>query len=540
MKEKEDLTEQVTIFRGGTEVTLFKSPNLIAVRMCDGCVLENLTGRLATDLQLPTTLRFIKRYPGKRIGIFFTDREERDSVMDKLRTRKTEVQYCSHVFTRSEKDNIPGEEIGLDNKVFIEYKKEPDRKFIKEIEKEHNLRAIWHFPEKPTACIFELTDSAKVNPIKVSRELVKSKKIKAAEPCLIEAKIGRAIPNDVGFRSQWHLMNIGQGGGVPGADCNASEAWDYTWGDPAIKVAIIDDGFDLSHPDFYIPGKIVAPYDATQHDTNPLPSGFSENHGTSCAGVALAARGSGIAIGVAPDCSFIPIRHAGRLGDYDEALAFYHAFKNGADVISCSWGPPDAYQNKLWPLPGLTRHVIDICVEKGRNGKGIPIFFAAGNGNELLDLDGYADYEGVIAVAACTNEDKKAWYSDYGKNVWVTAPSNGGTLGIFTTDRTGPDGYSWDSDYTSSFGGTSAAAPLVAGVAALILSANPELKLDQVKEILKKTAVKINKDNSLEYEDTWGKKYTDAYNKSGHSDVYGWGRVDAGAAVREALEIAKS
>lgn len=523
--------ERIAFTRGRTQVTLYKSPTLIAVRLRDGAVLQNLPGRLTKDLDLPASVHFHCRYPGQRIGIFHCARGDRDDVMAKLRSRRDVVRYCSHVLQRRLDDDLPGAEIGIDDKLFVEFFGPPQREEVNEIEHRYGLRAIWHFPEKPAGVVFELTEAATENPIKISNKLMETGNYQTVEPCLIDTKVGKAIPNDAGFRRQWHLLNTGQANGVPGADCNAVAAWDYTWGTPNITVALIDDGFDLEHPDFARTDKIRAPYDATQHDTDPRPSDFSENHGTSCAGVALASRGGGAAIGIAPECTFMPIRHAGRLGDYDEALAFYHAFRNGADVISCSWGPWDAYLNEFWPMPRLTQYVVDICVEKGRDGKGILIFFAAGNGNEPLALDGYANYENVVAIAACTNEDKKAWYSDYGVNVWVTAPSSGGTLDIFTTDRTGPDGYSWDSDYTDEFGGTSSATPLVAGVAALMLSVNPELTAAQIKQILKETAVRINKDSPQQYTDHWGSSYSDAYDDPGHSLVYGWGRVDAGAAV---------
>lgn len=542
VKQKKQLnpkksSQKVTFLRGGKKITLYKSPNLIAVRLCSGAVLEKLPGRLVRDLKLPATVRFVQKYPGRRIGVFHCQENNRDDIMDKLRTKKDLVQYCSHVLQRSITEHIPGTEIGLDNKLFVEFPTPPNRKSIKEIEQNHNLRMIWRFPEMPQGAVFELTEKATINPIKICEELLKDKRLLCAEPCLIEAKVGKAIPHDPGFSKQWHLLNTGQGGGVPGGDCNATEAWDYTWGNPDITVAVIDDGFDLKHPDFSQPGKIVAPYDASHHDTDPRPEGFEDNHGTSCAGVAIASRGGGISLGVAPDCSFMPIRHAGRLGDYDEALAFYYAYKNNADVISCSWGPPDAYVNSFWALPMLTQYVIDICVRNGRQGKGIPIFFAAGNGNEPIELDGYASYDNVIAVAACTNENEKASYSDYGKHVWVTAPSSGGTQGIFTVDRIGIEGYSWYSDYTDDFGGTSSATPLAAGIAALMLSVNPELTISQVRNILKETAVKINKENPRNYQDTWGNNYSDTYNEDGHSLVYGWGRIDAGAAVAEAINL---
>lgn len=537
MAEKRSSGNMVTFQRGGREVRLHKSPHLIAVRFRSGAVPQNLTGpegRELDRLRGRASLRFVRRVPGRRVALFrCRSARDRSDVMDELRAHKS-IQYVSHVLQRSADDD-GGSEIGVDDRVFVEFGGKPSRRRVKSVEREHGLRAIWQFPEMPGGVVFQVTSDAKENPMKIANRLHHSRACRTAEPCLVEAKAARAVPSDPSFRRQWHLLNTGQGGGTPGADCNAPAAWDYTWGDPKITIAIIDDGFDLQHPDLRGADKVRHPYDATERDNNPSPGAFSDNHGTACAGVAIASRGGdGLTVGTAPDCSWMPIRHAGEMGDFEEALAFYHAYRNGADVISCSWGPPDNAYNEFWPMPSITRYVIDLCVKRGRGGKGIPVLFAAGNGNEPLALDGYANYKNVIAVAASTNQDEKAWYSDYGKNVWVCAPSNGGTLGVYTTDRTGYRGYSSDSDYVADFGGTSSSTPLVAGVVGLMLAVNPKLTVSKIKSILKRTAVKIGIEQAYEYEDHWGDWYSDEYDSRGHSQVFGWGCVDAGAAVAAA------
>ncbi|MDH3646781.1 MAG: S8 family serine peptidase [Gammaproteobacteria bacterium] len=527
-------SETVSFWRGREKISLYESKHLIAVRLRDGTVPVDVMGRLGREATIPSSVRFVRRVPGRRVAYFHVP-EGRDEVMDTLRA-SPDVQYCSHVFQRETDEGRPGLEVGLDNRIFVEFTKDPTTETLRRVESDNGLRAVWRFPEMPGGVVFTVTSAATKNPIKIANKLHTRRDCKTAEPCLVEPKLSRAIPSDPAFEHQWHLLNTGQGDGKAGADANAPAAWDFTWGDPQITIAVIDDGFDFGHPDLHGTHKIHAPYDATQRDTNPSPESMNENHGTACAGVAVANRGgAGLSIGMAPDCSWMPIRHAGQIGDFEEALAFYHAYRNGADVISCSWGPPDAYINQFWPMPSITRWVIDLCATRGRNRKGIPIFFAAGNGNEPLDLDGYANYENVIAVAACTNQDEKAWYSDYGENVWVTAPSNGGTRGIFTTDRRGAEGYSSFSDYTADFGGTSSATPLVAGIAGLMLSVNPELTASEVKNVLGRTAVKIGINQAYEYDDHWGNTYTDEYDADGHSYVYGWGRVDAGAAVRASV-----
>lgn len=338
------------------------------------------------------------------------------------------------------------------------------------------------------------------------------------------------------FPQQWHLQATTISNRLIDAHANVTAAWPLSQGE-GVTIAVIDTGFDLNHEEFRSAGKIVAPRDATLGTNNPVPLS-RENHGTACAGVACADGNFG-ASGVAPKARLMPIRLASVLGSQAEADAFAWAADHGADVISCSWGPPDGRwfdpndpaHDDVVPLPDSTRTAIEYAVTQGRGGKGCVITWAAGNGNESVDNDGYAKYPKVIAVAACNDLGTKSAYSDFGDAVWCTFPSNNGdpsqTAGIWTTDRSGPSGYNsgriengdMGGNYTNSFGGTSSACPGVAGAIALMLSRNPALRWDQVKEILKQTGDRI---------DTAGGQY-DAVTK--HSPKYGYGRVNARNAV---------
>jgi subtilisin family serine protease len=226
----------------------------------------------------------------------------------------------------------------------------------------------------------------------------------------------------------------------------------------------------------------------------------------------------------------------------DEAFCIYHAVENGADIISCSWGPedgdPDNPEDPLHfqshELPQHTRDAIHYAVTKGRGGRGCIVLFSAGNGNEDADQDAYIANRDIIAVAACNDRGTKTIYSDFGKCIFVCFPSNdwGGeehpapqTTGIWTTDRIRKKGYS-NNAYTYNFGGTSSACPGVAGVCALILSVNPGLSARKVKEILKTTADKIDRRHGR-------------YDARGHSIYYGYGRVNAGRAVALAKNLNK-
>lgn len=319
---------------------------------------------------------------------------------------------------------------------------------------------------------------------------------------------------------QWHLVTA-----------KVTDAWSgVTRGSSSIKICVMDDGIDVDHLEFS--GKVTRQYDFAAHVDNARPKTADDNHGTACAGVATA-RGQK-AIGAAPDCSLIAIRTPGFLGIADEAQMFRRAVEWDADIISCSWGPTDG-RGTSDLLPDSTRTAINYCVTQGRGGKGIPIFWASGNGNESVSLDGYAANPDVIAVAASTSNETRAWYSDFGPEIWVCAPSSGdsalGERRIFTVDRTGNAGYNTGNaslgdasgDYTNNFGGTSSATPLVAGIAGLMLSTSSELTHRQVRNILKDTADRIGGSSS--------------YNSSGHSNEYGYGRVNALAAAQRAREL---
>jgi hypothetical protein len=304
------------------------------------------------------------------------------------------------------------------------------------------------------------------------------------------------------------------------------EAWAITEGSPEVPFGITDDGIDMSHREFA--GRIRAAFDfATGLPDNASPKSPYDNHGTACAGVAAA--GSAVR-GVAPRCGMVLARTPDMMGNLDEAEMFRWMADSGAAVISCSWGPPDG-TGASYPLPSIVADAMRYCRLHGRNGKGTPIVFASGNGSESVSLDGYASSPEVIAVGACNHEDAPAPYSDFGPEVWICAPSSGNTAAgdprVFTTDRTGTAGYNvgsltdpqaLDNNYTDDFGGTSAAAPLVAGVIVLMLTANLALTWQEVRDILRDTAVKIG----------------DGYDANGHSPRYGYGKVDALAAVTEA------
>jgi hypothetical protein len=366
--------------------------------------------------------------------------------------------------------------------------------------------------------------------VSAANTLVERGLVVFAEPDLIQSRHWKAggLPDPSAapcLANQWHLKTV-----------HAQDAWKQTEGSAAIRIAILDDGLDLGHEEFTAPvasaqAKVADQFDFATGTADVSPKTYIDNHGTACAGVAAA---SGVnASGVAPGCRLIIARVPDYLGVSDEAKMFVWAADAGADVISCSWGPADGLGATVL-LPTATRLAIRYCVAQGRAGRGIPIFWAAGNGAELVSGDGYASNPDVMAIAACTASEAPSQYSDYGPEIFACAPSNGG-LGqpaIFTTDRRGSAGYNPGNalrgdpsgDYTNSFGGTSAAAPLAAGIAALALSVNPALTVQDVRALLARTADRIGGDPQ--------------YDLRGHSDHYGHGRLNAAGAVEGAAHPA--
>lgn len=382
--------------------------------------------------------------------------------------------------------------------------------------------------------------------------------VAACHPELIRPREWRGA-----FPLQWHLHAVDYAGERVDAHAAVVEAWAQSTG-RGVTIAVIDTGIDVDHEEFRSRGKVVAPRDATAGSADPADPRprhpFFERHGTACAGVACA-NGRHGASGVAPHARLLPIRLMAGLGSQSEADAIAWAVDHGADVISCSWGPidgdwwdgDDPAHRAFVPLPDSTRLAIEYALTKGRAGKGCVVCWAAGNGNESVDNDGYASHGGVIAVAACNDRGTRSAYSDTGDAIWCAFPSgdvelpalaalpdpmpHGGvwgpyhpparTPGIWTTDWSGPRGYNAGlaaggdaaGHYTATFGGTSSAAPGVAGVAALMLAANPGLSAAEVKVLLGRACDPVDQADGHYHPDT------------GHSPLYGYGRVNAARAV---------
>ena len=359
----------------------------------------------------------------------------------------------------------------------------------------------------------------------------------------------RALPNDPYLSRQWGLDNTRQSGGVSGADIRAFGAWQAGFTGVGVMVAVVDDGFEQRHPDLQANLRRDLGWDYRADDADAEAEGgdgFDEMgspradaHGTAVAGIIAAVGNNGLGVaGVAWGARVVPVRALQRdMTDAQEAGALSHR----ADIVSVSnnsWGPDDDAKAIVSPGPLAEQARLD-GVARGRGGRGVIYVWAAGNGGEKGDdanYDGYANAPQVIAVGALTDRGVRCSYSEQGACLCVSAPSGRDGVrnpGTWTTDLSANRGYNSssvtgdlsDRRFTSNFNGTSAAAPMVSGVVALMLEANPALGWRDVKEVLMRTASWTDAAHAGWFTNGAGLRFN-------HS--YGAGRVNAEAAVRVA------
>ena len=551
-------SEALTLQRGGEELMLEKTLYRFTIRPNANFPQEKLS-------QIPGGV-WRRSIPQAKLELYTVFPNQLDAVMSQLRADEN-VDFVSHVYTL---ENNPGTFVYLSDQITIQFATWVDNNKINTIASTLNLVQDQPVVGIPNTFVFLVSKQATQNPIKITNQLQKLSEVLAAEPNILIQQEPHYKPKDSLYSQQWYLNHNSGNQLIAGSHISVEQAWDTTRGLRSIILAVVDDSFDLKHPDFQGTGKIVAPRDLKENDFLPLPGEKETSHGTACAGLAVAEEnGSGI-IGVAPGCALMPIRTTGFLDDQSIEDIFNWAVDKGASVISCSWGASAVY----FPLSIRQKAAINRAATNGRNGKGCVIIFAAGNANRPINgtvneqnwpknivqgktnwLSGFAVHPDVITVSASTSLNKKAAYSNWGSNVSVCAPSNNAPpgmwfqetgfvytqpaivsslfgLGVFTTDQIGAAGYD-AGNFTKNFGGTSSATPIVAGVAALVLSANPDLTAQQVKRILQDTADKIVDDSADAQLGIRG----GTYDSNGYSQWFGYGKVNAAKAVRRAQQM---
>jgi len=373
----------------------------------------------------------------------------------------------------------------IPDQILVQIKQKNDYSILLRKLQSYSVKSIELSDFDAQTYLVKINDANRKNSMQIANELHESGLFAYAEPNMLH--FVKRQTNDTHYNQQWGLHGT--------AGIKAPQAWTLSTGSQNIRIAYLDSGVDVNHPDLV--GNLLQGYNAL---TGALNGAFDVNdpeppHGTACIGIAsgLANNSIGIA-GVAYNCRILPIVDGGNLTASNIiARAIRWARNNNADVISIS----NNYNSN-----NALNAAIDSAASLGRSGLGCVIIAASGNGINGIGTTnvGYpANRNNVISVGATTNQGIRAQFSNFGSDLDVVAPG----VDIYSTGIIGYSGYGTvinnnaNGVYFSGFTGTSAATPHVSGIAALILSKYPTLTRAKVRQAIESTCVKTHRYHAI-------------------------------------------
>lgn len=389
--------------------------------------------------------------------------------------------------------NSFGQKFGLSNYFYVKLKNASDYQLLVSKALERNITIVEQNQFMPLWYTLKITKNTVGNTLEVANQFFETGLFASSQPDFLSDD--RFCSNDPMFGSLWGLNNTSN----PNHDINICQAWNITQG-ANVNVAVLDQGIFKTHIDLH---SNIHPL-SYNTETNTSPSQLFGDHGTHCAGTIAAIKDNNIqVVGVSPLSKLMDVSNslAGTPNSrMKRADGINWAWQNGADIISNSWGSGVQYQ--------VIDDAINNALQNGRNGKGTIIVFATGNSYGAVSYPANSN-PNILSVGAMTSSGTRSSFSNFGTQLDVVAP---GSSILSTTPN----------NQTASWDGTSMATPHVAGVAALILSVNPCLTAQQVRDIIEQTAQKVG-----------GYSYTTTSGRPNGiwNNEMGYGLVDAHAAV---------
>lgn len=342
-----------------------------------------------------------------------------------------------------------------------------------------------------------------VEVLKLANQLALQPEVVAAEADMLFDGRSSFIPNDPNFSASWGLHNTGELGGTPDVDINAPESWDRNTGSGGVFTIIIDTGVDEFHPDLHQLGGI----DVTFDEGHGGPVNACDNHGTAVAGFVGSRIDNGLGtVGVAPSAWILSARTFISSLTCDGSWSSLSSWT----VDTLNWAQSiNARVTNNSNSYGFQSSIIAAKYQETRDA-GMVHFGSAGN-RAVQEVGWPAALPSVHAITAITSSGNLASFSSWGAEASFTGPGEN----LFTTDRTGFDGWT-RGDYIAGVGGTSYSTPMIAGVAALLISEASSLEPDEVDALLRASSVDLG--------------------ASGWDPVFGWG-LPKGDGALEALDL---
>ncbi len=575
-KPKNPKQGELYTYRAGKKLPLEKRPDQFVVRRLPG--------------ELPVAGE------GKQVSSASTRVTCASEELEALMARSREFAVTHHAYQTAEF----GTEFLITDRIIVTFAEAMAPEAVGEFAGRYALELLTRYSD--TKYLFRLTDATGMNPVKLVVKLTEDEdQVARAEHDLnMRFRTAVALPTDPHYESQWHLhRHFSHAEFDTRASARCEAAWNLLdgFGSSEVVVGVTDDGCKLDHSDFdsatkfagwgYFEGERLFRRGDPGADPERMHQSGA-NHGTACAGVIGAEVDAEMTVGAAPGCRLLPIKWESEgpmllIAD-SKMLTMLDYVATRVDVLSNSWGSVPV---SIWS-DDVRERIVELALTGGRRGKGILFLWAAGNDNcpirHQADQDvpytmgweyrngawvwvgvdtartffnDLVGVPGVMHVAALASTAQRSHYSNYGPGIDLCAPSSNSHayyrmepdgLGITTT--TGVSG-----GVHHDFGGTSSATPLVAGIAVLVISANPQLTVREVASILRRTASKdLNIEGyprtpptSYDPDTSWdvspiapfdsGEFVDSGATEGSWSPWFGHGKLDALEAVRAALGI---